>query len=141
MIIVNSALQSMVDHLEFLGYQEAEYIDEEKKTLILVKHKIKNNLVFEAKLDAEIAYVYSILSLTKDNIKKVMNDKERFFSLLNHVNVKSNISTFSFNEESEWISISTWKELHYNKEHFSNFINLLETDHQNFLEMSDFFSK
>jgi len=138
MIVNNNALQSILDHLEFLGYEcEGFGEDEDKKnpSMVIAKHKTESNILIEAKYAANIAYFYVMLTFSEKQLKNIIKKNEEFLEILNEINKKSSISTFSYDRKGEKLNINTWKELSYSKRDFATFLQLIKADIANISDL------
>ena len=114
--------KELLEHLEFIGYELQEMDPNGQSKRYLGKHDTKSNLIFNPVGELGVSF-FSFWNL---NQEKVLNNLAESYEMVNKMNNKAIITTFSIVDANDGLLCSALFLGKYNKHVFADFIDLLE---------------
>jgi hypothetical protein len=124
-IDIPETLVEIRNHLEFIGYELSENINDEGIVRVIARHSNHPNLIFTYSSGFDTYTLVSIFT-----IKKVVaeNKKTKLLEALNHFNMNTMITTFGCNDDFDSITCACWHPNIYSRKEFANFLEIFESD-------------
>ncbi|OQA36726.1 MAG: hypothetical protein BWY53_00350 [Parcubacteria group bacterium ADurb.Bin326] len=125
----NPISEKILNHLEFLGYQIAEKVDDEKYDLLVVTNENKSNLIVRIYKD-NVVYV-----LARYKFEAIKNIPDIYKSI-NEVNFDSAITKWCYSKNQEDANVVTIEAFFngYEKVAFGSFIDMVESEISKYIE-------